>query len=75
MKRNDVTAQDVSDFDRDVDDAVFIVRVRRSESPSATSVHGRVEHLPSRTTCYFKNCDSLCQFLMENLYAEREKDH
>jgi hypothetical protein len=51
-------------------DVVFVVRVRRPTSAVARQeIHGRAEHIKSQTTCYFKNCAALCDFMFRALDA------
>lgn len=50
-------------------EVVFIVRVRRPVAATAVEIRGRVEHLQSRTSGYFKDWEALCNFMIENMHV------
>ena len=50
-------------------EVVFIVRVRRPVAATAVEIRGRVEHLQSRSSGYFKDWEALCNFMIENMHV------
>ncbi len=54
------------------DEDVFIIRVRMEtieDEGDPKAMRGRVEHLPTRKSRYFRDFETLVQFLISNLWT------
>jgi hypothetical protein len=68
-----VTKEDARSDGSEESEVVFVVRVRQPTAVAAKEVYGRAEHLPSRKSCYFKDCAALCEFMIQNVSADNEQ--
>ncbi len=61
-----VTQRDTRSNCNEDTEVVFVVRVRQpTASTPEVGIRGRVEHLQSQSSGYFKDCEALCEFMSE----------
>lgn len=70
MTQSSIRQTEPPDNGNDTEEVVFIVRVRQQEGPENAGIRGRAEHLRSRTSCYFKDCYALCEFIQSNVHDD-----